>query len=92
MLSRAYILHGKYDGPTSQESPKPPKKLATQWAWQRSVGCSLLVALFVRSSDRSVKQRTWTLRIQPNLPDRGSVFDYVVDLKQPGKEKETLAE
>ncbi|CAK9112546.1 Dynein axonemal heavy chain 1 (Axonemal beta dynein heavy chain 1) (Ciliary dynein heavy chain 1) (Heat shock regulated protein 1) (HSRF-1) (hDHC7) [Durusdinium trenchii] len=22
--------------------------------------------------------------IQPNLPDRGSVFDYVVDLKQPG--------
>ena len=23
-------------------------------------------------------------RLQPNLPDRGSVFDYVVDLKQPG--------
>eukprot|EP00913_Durusdinium_trenchii_P016902 g15890.t1 len=23
-------------------------------------------------------------KIQPNLPDRGSVFDYVVDLKQPG--------
>lgn len=23
-------------------------------------------------------------KLQPNLPDRGSVFDYVVDLKQPG--------
>ena len=25
-----------------------------------------------------------SVRLQPNLPDRGSVFDYVVDLKQPG--------
>ncbi|CAE7543681.1 Dnah7 [Symbiodinium sp. CCMP2456] len=23
-------------------------------------------------------------KLQPNLPDRGSVFDYIVDLKQPG--------
>jgi len=27
-----------------------------------------------------------SVRLQPNLPDRGSVFDYVVDLKQPGSD------
>ena len=38
-----------------------------------------------RSAVYARRQRTTSFpRIQPNLPDRGSVFDYVVDLKQPG--------
>ncbi|CAJ1429265.1 unnamed protein product [Effrenium voratum] len=35
-------------------------------------------------SEHFTQKNANAIRLQPNLPDRGSVFDYVVDLKVPG--------